>query len=609
MSGLNPYQKRCVTEDGHLLITACPGSGKTTVLSHRSERLLVENPAATLMAVTFTKDAAEELRERILKRVPDAKNRLATGTFHSLALKQLKRAGFNRKIISDHEAKEMINTAIERANVAEELKAFDVLSTFNSIQSAVEPDNHPIVQTNAVYRELWFIYKSMKEQAEVIDFSDILHFSVRMMKSGEIQPFAATYVLGDEAQDMDEVQHEWINFHARNGSLVTLVGDDDQSVYGFRYASGYEGMRKFLRDLQATQVVLPVNYRCGADILAKAATLIENNIQRVDKPIEAGMDYPGEILSPIIGLLDDKGSRKEEYERVINFLMEDHFVSKRKVTEWAVLARGNFALADFERVCYENGIENHRESGTIWDARFARLFIGILNYIVDREWFGMALFLNTYMESDNLFVSRDMDLHRLYEMELEGSPANAENLKALLYYEQQWREWLAAGDKESVDKLIQDVSQFLMANIDLIPRMSDKSRESACNVVEVCAQILMRRTEDLKRRIFMETSPLIKKGDRKTRKLKTVEEKGGLFINLMTMHASKGLEFDNVFLIGCDDSAMLKDDASSGLPNVQEERRLFYVAMTRARHRLGFSVCSSDPSKLQSQFLTEIGFK
>jgi Superfamily I DNA and RNA helicases len=107
----------------------------------------------------------------------------------------------------------------------------------------------------------------------------------------------------------------------------------------------------------------------------------------------------------------------------------------------------------------------------------------------------------------------------------------------------------------------------------------------------------------------METSPLIKKGDRKTRKLKTVEEKGGLFINLMTMHASKGLEFDNVFLIGCDDSAMLKDDASSGLPNVQEERRLFYVAMTRARHRLGFSVCSSDPSKLQSQFLTEIGFK
>ncbi|WP_127472009.1 UvrD-helicase domain-containing protein [Thiomicrorhabdus aquaedulcis] len=445
MAALNSFQKHSVETEGHLLITACPGSGKTTVLSFRAEHLLAKYPTGNLLAVTFTKDAAEELKSRILTKVPFATNRIGTGTFHGLAMEQISRSGMKIDLLAPYESKAIISNALDGLSDPPEFEVVE--NMFNALQSSLNPLDHPYAVSDPVIRYVWSEYQKVKDSTGKMDFSDLILLAIKGMRDGSVKPFNARWVLGDESQDMDEVQYAWIMAHATNGSEITLVGDDDQSVYSWRGAQGYEGMKGFQLALDASSNVLPVNYRCGKIILAAAIRLIEqNNPNRIEKPIQAGVSFDGLIHAPIaFQPCKEKGAHKSlnEFEGVVNEIILQTFKTSKSsehYTDWAILARGNMALSELERILLDNNIAYSRKSGSFWDIPVIRSYLAVLNYLTENKWFGFAIFINNFLATDMVFDKRVKNLASLYK--IVDCPDIKAKVRTLLYYEHTWRELL-----------------------------------------------------------------------------------------------------------------------------------------------------------------------
>lgn len=211
---LNPYQERAVAATGHCTILACPGSGKTRVLSERAARLLANHPKGRLCAVTFTRDAAEELRSRILASCgQDHARRLAVGTFHSLALAQLKRVSRKKppRLLSEGERLAVLRRCWEQH--APELSFDEVVRAVDAAKARLTP---PLFSEPSL-EALFHAYQDLMESEGAMDFSDLLLASVRKMACGEMAPLPIRWLLVDEAQDMDQVQMEWILLHGRAG--------------------------------------------------------------------------------------------------------------------------------------------------------------------------------------------------------------------------------------------------------------------------------------------------------------------------------------------------------------------------------------------------------
>jgi superfamily I DNA/RNA helicase len=211
---LNPYQERAVAATGHCTILACPGSGKTRVLSERAARLLANHPKGRLCAVTFTRDAAEELRSRILASCgQDHARRLAVGTFHSLALAQLKRVSRKKppRLLSEGERLAVLRRCWEQH--APELSFDEVVRAVDAAKARLTP---PLFSEPSL-EALFHAYQDLMKSEGAMDFSDLLLASVRKMACGEMAPLPIRWLLVDEAQDMDQVQMEWILLHGRAG--------------------------------------------------------------------------------------------------------------------------------------------------------------------------------------------------------------------------------------------------------------------------------------------------------------------------------------------------------------------------------------------------------
>jgi superfamily I DNA/RNA helicase len=604
LANLNVFQKRCVDAEGHLLITACPGSGKTTVLSYRAESLLGKHSAGNLMAVTFTSDAADEVRGRIVKRVPGAKSRVGAGTFHSLAKKQIERSGISVDLLSDYEVRAVVKNILDKIDGAPDIKT--VMSLFSTVQSCVKPFEHASIVSNPEMKHIWTQYQKIKNNAHKMDFSDLLLLAIRGMKDGSVEPYKVRWLLADEAQDMDEIQHEWIKSHAGNGTDITLCGDDDQSVYGFRAALGYEGMEEFKLNLNAKSEVLPINYRCGSNILAAAAKLIENNSpHRIDKPIQSGVDYKGVIHKPIDCRPIAAGESGGEHELVVSGIIAQEFKSAKTENpekDWAILARGNIALHLIEKQLLEQNIPYSRKSGSFWDQYAIKCHLSILNYLTKNEWFAFSLFINNFLGTELIFDSRCNNLNSLYQYAKDD--ALKTKVREIIFYERQWQDLLFKGGIENEKELLEDVRLFVMSKI---PKASEKVMEKYDALIGSANDILIKtKGKDLKKRIFNRTSPALNKGSAADSKRVAAQKEGKLFVSLMTMHGSKGLEFDSVWLMGCETDTFLAPKKDGAVISTSEERRLFYVGMTRAKFNLHTSYTIKYAVK-DALFLQEAG--
>jgi len=561
---LNPHQERAVTATGHCTILACPGSGKTRVLSARAAHLLANNPKGRLCAVTFTRDAAVELRSRILQACgPAHARRLADGTFHSLALAQIKRFSKERppRLLAEGERLAVLRRCWKQH--ASNLSFESVIQGIDKVKSRLAPPMFSDPAMEAVFHG----YQDLMESEGAMDFSDLLLTTVRKMTYGEVPPLPIRWLLVDEAQDMDEVQMEWILLHGRAGIEVTLVGDDDQSLYAFRHALGYEGLQEVTFALSASETTLPINYRCAPNILAHAAKLIAHNKNRAFKKISAHKEDPGEIT--ILRLPD----RWTEADQIVNTIInagDDH--------EWAILARTNLILDAAEVALSDSGIAYSRSGGkSIWEHSIGTVFAGLLRSALDDSWTGIAnalSFCGIHAEWVNGHSRRTSGgcakrLESAIDQIHEEAPKKT--LTRLQMGLTSWRDQIARGRPTLV---VHGIAGFL----------TDYCKHNQLNMLRKLEAALAKMPGTLAQRL----STLGR--NNQARQKSTIQ--------IMTLHASKGLEFDNVWIMGCEDGNLPHTDSTE-----EDERRLFYVGMTRARARLILSNAMEEG--LESRFLED----
>jgi superfamily I DNA/RNA helicase len=536
------------------------------VLTNRAAVLLANHSKGRLCAVTFTCDAAQELRSRILGSCgQDQTRRLAVGTFHSVALGQLKRASRGKlpRLLSDGERLAVLRRC---------WKQHAPTLTFEAVVQAVDASKArlaPPVFSDPHLDAVFHGYRNVMASEEAMDFSDLLLISVRKMANGEMAPLPIRWLLVDEAQDMDEVQMEWILFHGRAGIDVTLVGDDDQSLYAFRHALGYSGLQEVSFALSSTETTLPVNYRCAPNILSHAALLIGHNKNRAPKQITAHRDDPGEIQ--VIRAAD----RWDEVGRIAATIRDSGNGT------WAVLARTNLILDGADLALSDAGIAYTRSGGkSIWEHSIGSLFAGLLRTVLDDSWTGIAnalSFCGIHPELVNGHAARTSGgcAARL-DKAIEHSQDDDATRKPLLRLRMGLASWADQAAKSRPTLVVHGVAGFLADYCK--PNQLNLLKRLEASVAKMSGS-LAQRLSSLGRSYSPREIPAV---------------------HIMTLHASKGLEFDNVWIMGVEDGHLPHTDSTE-----EDERRLFYVGMTRARNRLVLS--SAMEEGLESRFMEEAG--
>lgn len=563
---LNPFQERAVKTQGHCTILACPGSGKTRVLSARAGHLIANHEIGRLCAVTFTRDAANELMTRILDTCgAQHARRLAVGTFHSLAMAQIKRNSKIRapKLLGDGDRMAVLRRCWQEH--APDMKFDDVTKAIDAAKAKVGT----VAFSDLALQRLYSGYEEVLRSENVMDFSDLLLRAVRGMSTGEIAPLPIRWLLVDEAQDMDEVQLEWILAHGRNGVEVTLVGDDDQSLYSFRHALGYAGLQEASMALGSMDLTLPVNYRCAPNILEHAAKLINRNTNRAPKNIQAAKTEMGDLF------VHRLPTRADEGDLLANTIAEDS-----SSDQWAILGRTNTLLDAAEVALSTRGIPYKRMGGkSIWEQAIGGVFAGLLRSISDDSWTGVANIL-AFCRFDSAWInehSRTSSGGCVERLEHALSqPQNERQKKILTALREGFLSWGNQGNRGRTSLVVHGVASFLMHHC--------KPPQAA--LLKILADSFCRLNGSLAQRLsFL------------SRNNKNAGTETGV-VQIVTLHSSKGLEFDCVWIIGCEEGNLPHSDSTE-----EEERRLMYVGMTRAKHKLVLSGALSEG--LESRFLEE----
>lgn len=585
---LNSFQERAVATPGHCTILACPGSGKTRVLTARAHHLITTHELGRLAAVTFTRDAATELLSRIVASChSDHARRIAVGTFHSLALNQLRRNARGKvpRLINDAERVAILRRCWK--DFAPNLKFEEIVREVDKAKGSVAP----YVFEDILVERIFKAYEEALAADQAMDFSDILLRATRGMLDGSVAPLPIRWLLVDEAQDMDAVQMEWILAHGRNNVQVTLVGDDDQSLYSFRQALGYGGLQEVSMALNSVDLTLPVNYRCAPNILRHAAKLIARNPNRAPKNIKADKTQPGTVkvyrradrydeattLTKVIMGLDpgaDVASTPCPVEASWN---------KKPIGEWAVLARTNILLDEIEIVLKTAGLEVKRAgSKSIWEHGVGAVYAGLIRSVATDSWMGMANALS-FCGGGNSWVNENSranagDVVARFEAAIESAPSD-KSRKLAVAMREGYLSWSEQARKNRVNLVLYGITGFL----------GPYCKEPQRRLLDLMQATFTGRLQ----------GSLLQRLNTLSRNEKDKGPEEGV-VHLLTLHSSKGLEWDNVWIVGCEEGTLPHTDSTE-----EDERRLLYVGMTRARNQLMMS--SSISEGMETRFFEEAG--
>lgn len=557
LEDLNAQQREVAQLRRHCVAIACPGAGKTRTIAAKAA-LLLTDPATSVGAVTFSKEAATELRDRILRAAaPAARSRLTAGTFHSLAFRQLglARGGMRRDIASEGDRAGLLARVLAELGV--NWKVEEAVPVIERIKT-----NFGRVDKGTTEAQLYDAYQEALERNGKIDFQDMLRLSVAGMEKGEIEPYAFTDLLVDEFQDTDPLQYRWVELHARAGARVTVVGDDDQSIYGFRAALGVRGMESFANAFGAQRVVLGSNYRCRSEILDAADRLIRHNEDRIPKLLHAERGAGGAV---------DSRRFDDEYADA-QAAIESLQPKLAAGTSCAVLARTNRILDPIESVCRSHGVAYFRASGqSILNRPQGALMCNLLEIVQGTKQNGLdAVLGHSGMSSAHLAaLHRDMGsaLVQRLRKDLVALGLPEDTATAYRAFMKRLSEWQALCERKFFTLALEGVREWMLACAKTDPAI--RSIQATYDVISRLNGSFTERIEFLRR-------------DNN----KAVD--GALV--LATMHGSKGLEWDHVWITRAEENVV--PDEKSPEP---EERRLFYVAMTRARETLTIATIRKNP--------------
>lgn len=551
-ANLTPQQQEAVLFDGHLLIVAGPGSGKTSTSVAKATRIL-QDPKRSLVMVTFTKEAAEEMRKRLLKSISDAgmraptEDRLVVATFHSIAIRHLKRHGLTTKVLSPAAQGALYRDAVITAGVDKDEWA-EVQKEFEKVMYSVDQEK---VDVKQITMKVVSRYRQLLKATGQTDLYTVMRDCALRAHDGSMPTLPFTDLLVDEGQDTDDLQRLWIFAHARAGCRVTIVGDDDQSIYEWRNALGFEGMRSFLDTFRAHRIELGDNFRCRAEILGPAALIIGHNKQRLGKKLLARRGRGGAIAA-------FRAANGDEQNALLADLIE---AVPERHEDVAVLARTNRSLDMLEIVLRMRGIAYTRLGKSIWEQPVIAGFLGMLQSFLDGNPSGLLPVLQmrnvSHEVRSDLLIALGGDVSSYLDGAIPDlaslDSTDKATLRDLAKVFSYWRRQLRAG---AVREVILDAGDQYAGWV---------TQKPAKKLVELCSRILADLRGTLSARL-----QLVSRKDRDTEKARVV---------LMTMHGAKGLEFETVHIIDAN-----KNDDGSEIVRPEAERRLMYVAFTRAKN-------------------------
>jgi len=580
---LNPDQHRGVVAAGHCLISACPGSGKTRVLIKRAEHLLA-NINNRIAAVTFTKEAAGEISSRLIQALgTECSKRITTGTFHSIAMQQLNSTRSTPvNILNENQSRILLRRAWR-----EEAPFDKFIEIIKGVEQAKATRIPPTDPKGPVARVL-YRYQQLLAERDALDFNDLVTEAVDGMMSGTVPFVRCTHLLVDEFQDVDQTQLSWVIAHVNAGVKVTVVGDDDQSVYKFRHSLGFEGMTAFAEETDAEQITLATTYRCAAQIITLANQLIINNSARISKRIQTAETRTGIIERY------DFSNEADEAEAAGRILMSRPIADDPAKQETAViLARTNSVLNTVQTIFDASSpvIPYYRIGGeSIWSKGVPGMIRDLLGAFHGKDGTGIVMMMHA------MHCSRDL-VHRVDEASRKPNAARE------LLETEAWKKGMSADEKaewNAISHSLGEVNSALNAGnamlaierVASLAAQADGTRKGESIAAAAC-NILGEKME----------GPLaerLRKLDRRERDTNKRDRQDPRAIGLMTLHGSKGLEFDRVWIMGVNHGVLPHKDSDP-----EEERRLCYVGMTRAKTHLTMSRSIEDGK--ESDFFKEIG--
>ena len=600
-------QKADCHETGPMLVLAGPGSGKTTVLLCRISRLLERGLAKPqeILALTFSKAAAEEMKSRFENL--NGASGVSFGTFHSIFFRILRsRYGWNvEQIFQEEERRSILRNSIEAEkwdipDLEEYISQF--FSQLSLMNSELEQPNRftPVGMPVEEFRKLYRAYEGYKERHEKLDFDDMLTQCYQLLREDaavrEYWQRKYKFILVDEFQDVNQAQFACLQILAEKHQNLFVVGDDDQSIYAFRGARPDFLLHFPTLYPAAKKVTLNTNYRSTERIVNLAERVIGNNEVRFVKNMK-GIGEAGDKVT--FFLAEDAAKEAAHIAEKIGRLLDEGV----PLTEIAVIYRTNLQGGAFARELYKRGIpyDLRDNSGNVYEHWVAKDLLAYL-LLAENEESDSALrrILNKpkrYIGKDLLAEAETMPYTLLRSFfvcpSLKGwQEENLENLRIDLNQIRKRTPYDAVKYIRKVigyDEYLEEFAAYRRTSAQVLQEIADEIMETAKD----CADVRSFR-EQLERLSLQMKEQSRKKG----------QKRNG--VALMTMHGAKGLEFRAVFLPSLVEGIVPHE---KGMDTVAEERRLFYVAMTRASEKLCLSAILQryEKERKPSRFLAEMG--
>lgn len=620
----DPQREAALATEGSVLMLAGAGTGKTAALTARLAYIIQSRRAwpSEVLCVTFTNKAAREMRERVGQLVgPAVEGMPWLGTFHSIGARMLRRhaalAGLqpNFTIIDTDDQLRLLKQIITANDLDEKRWPAKLLAGLidrwknrglNPVDlDAVENESY----ANGRGQQFYQIYQDRLKSLNACDFGDLLLHTLNVLRANADvlseyrQRFK--YIMVDEYQDTNAVQYLWLRLLAQERKNICVVGDDDQSIYSWRGAE-VANILRFERDFPGAKVVrLEQNYRSTPHILGAASGLIDNNSQRLGKSLWTQSDGGDRVK--VIGVWDAPEEARRVGEEIERLEREGAPLSRV-----AILVRAQYQTREFEDRFIQIGI-NYRIVGgfRFYERAEIRDALAYLRVIAQPQ--DDLAFERIYNQPKRGLGAKTLEaMHRHareYRMPLAaaaldlaqngGLPARASGtIAALMRDFLRWRELAESVSAAELVRTVLDESGY-----DAMLQ-ADRSTESAGRAENLSE--LARAMEDYETLgDFLEHVALVMDNDAADDSEK---------ITIMTIHAAKGLEFDNVFLPGWEEGVFPSQRAidEGGLASVEEERRLAYVAITRARrlctilHAANRRIYGQWTSSIPSRFVGEL---
>ena len=628
VEGLNNKQKEAVLEtEGPCLVIAGAGSGKTKVLTHKIAYLIEEKGIKpwNILAITFTNKAASEMKERITNLIGESSNDMWMGTFHSICVRILRRyidrIGYNSDfvIFDSSDQKTLVKQCIKALNLDD--KIFTDRSVLSEISNSKNEMLTPVqyeLRTNGELRKekiakVYELYQRKLKEKNALDFDDIINLTIQILTENpdvlEYYSEKFKYVLVDEYQDTNKAQFTLVTLLSGRYGNITVVGDNDQGIYSFRGAD-ITNILNFEKDFPGTKIIkLEQNYRSTKSILDAANAVIKHNEKKYEKNLWT--EQEGGKL-PTVARLDN------EYEEA-NFIVEQINRLKReeyyKYSDFTVLYRMNAQSRSIEDIFRRENIPYK--------------MIGGLKFYERKEIKDAIAYLRLiHNQADNLSLQRVINEPKrgIGQTSMEKIEAIAEANNISMYAV------IKNAEKYGLNKVYLNSREF----INTIEELSSKKDETL--ISELLKEVLnktgytkaleLENTAQAESRIenlneFLTVAMEFEEENAENSLAEFLEsitlssdidgmEDAEDSVTLMTLHSAKGLEFPVVFLIGMEEGIFPGYKSISEPKELEEERRLCYVGITRAKENL-FLTCSkqrtifgSTSYNPVSRFLNEI---